>query len=95
MVDNLEARKFLSKLRAYEIVWDKLVYEGIFDRECAFNFLEEDILEQMCTSLVDIANQCRLQFLKLRILQDALAENIEVKDGEVSIGLDSFKESGS
>lgn len=94
MINEEEARKFLLRLRAYGISFDNLAFDRFKDSE-RFDFLEEDVVERMCNLLVEISNQCKLQFLKLKILQDALAGSIEIKDGEVSIGLDSFKESGS
>jgi len=91
MADEDDARRVLARFRAYEISFEELAFDKFSETMPSFDFLEEDVVNSMCNLLVEIANQCKLQYIKLRLLQTALAESIEVEDGEVSIGLDSFK----
>lgn len=59
----------------------------------AFTFLENDIVRMMAEELADTANYCRMQFIKLMILQDALVNKFQAENGEVNIdmGAQAFK----
>lgn len=81
--------------------WDKLCDE----RHIAgakeygqFTFLGNDVTRMMMEELADTANYCRMQYIKLMLLQFALEEEIGTKldgaDGTVTIGVQSFKGAG-
>ncbi len=59
----------------------------------AFTFLENDIVRMMAEELADTANYCRMQFIKLMILQNALVDKFQAENGEVRIdmGAQAFK----
>jgi len=61
-----------------------------------FSFLEKDIFQEALYELADCANYMRYQYVKLRMLQMAIAADPRVKKyqddgGEVTLGLQSFK----
>jgi hypothetical protein len=58
-------------------------------------FLEKDIFEETYMELADTANYVRYQYIKLRMLQLAIAKDPSVEQftdggGGISIGLESF-----
>lgn len=61
----------------------------------AFTFLGNDILRMMLEELADVANYCRLQAVKLMILQDTLEEQLGdfVPEGkhDIEMGFQAFK----
>lgn len=58
----------------------------------AFTFLENDVVNMMLEELADTANYCRYQFIKLMILQDLIAQDLQDKGQEVQdLGIGSFK----
>lgn len=59
-----------------------------------FTFLSNDVVRMMAEELADTANYCRMQFIKLMLLQTILEEELSKKsdDGEtITIGIQSFK----
>lgn len=59
-------------------------------------FLGNDVVRMMMEELADTANYCRMQFIKLMLLQgmlqDELAENkVPDDEGNITIGVQSFK----
>lgn len=62
----------------------------------AFTFLGNDVIRMMAEELADTANYCRMQFVKLMMLQAVLEEEV-VKSGQVdeedniTVGIKSFK----
>lgn len=67
------------------------------DRYGEITFLGNDVLRMMLEELADTANYCRMQGVKLLMLQDMLEEDLagkmpSMKDGDdLQIGFDSFK----
>lgn len=63
-----------------------------------FTFLGNDVTRMMMEELADTANYCRMQYIKLMLLQTALEEEIGTKldstDGSITIGVQSFKGAG-
>lgn len=66
-----------------------------------FTFLENDVIRMMLEELADTANYCRMQAVKLLILQEQLeellgdkAEKINSEDGELTMGMQAFKGTG-
>lgn len=87
---------------------DELVsmYSESFDKLCQerhaagqqeygqFTFLGNDVVRMMMEELADTSNYCRMQFIKLMLLQEALEGKLseETTDGEsITIGVKSFK----
>jgi hypothetical protein len=67
----------------------------------AFTFLENDVVRMLCEELADTANYCRMQFVKLRLLQDLFEQDLSAKltneqkeKGEITLGIESFKGAG-
>ena len=58
-----------------------------------FTFLENDVVRMMAEELADTSNYCRMQFVKLMILQEALVESLKGEDGNVRLdmGAQAFK----
>lgn len=58
-----------------------------------FTFVGNDVVRMMMEELADTANYCRMQFIKLMMLQHALEGGEELKhEGKaVEIGIESFK----
>lgn len=61
----------------------------------AFTFIGNDVIRMMMEELADTANYCRMQFIKLMMLQHILeaqrASLGDVTEGDITIGLGSFK----
>lgn len=55
-----------------------------------FTFLENDIVRMMMEELADTSNYCRMQFIKLMILQNALAGQLEATNN-TTLGVEAFK----
>lgn len=60
-----------------------------------FTFLENDVIRMTMEELADTSNYCRMQFMKLHLLQKVIAEQTEgfFADGkqEMTIGVTAFK----
>jgi len=66
------------------------------DKYGKFSFLEKDIFQEAIFELLDCANYMRYQYIKLRMLQMALAADPAVQQfvdsqGDINIGIGSFK----
>jgi hypothetical protein len=66
-----------------------------------FTFLENDIIRMMCEELADTANYCQYQYVKLRMLQDLLEEQLgaqgffkEGQEAQINIGAAAFQGTG-
>lgn len=65
-----------------------------------FTFLENDVVRMMLEELADTTNYCRMQGIKLLLLQTILEEELEQKLGKgeqkdsITIGIKSFKGTG-
>jgi hypothetical protein len=61
-----------------------------------FTFVGNDLIRMMAEELADTSNYCRMQFIKLMMLQHALEEDPKLQalaEGEetITIGVGSFK----
>lgn len=62
-----------------------------------FTFLENDVTRMMMEELADTANYCRMQFIKLMLLQTQLEAELlekfgsEDEDVKVNLGAQAFK----
>lgn len=93
-----------------ELILEEVVatYSAAFDKLCLerhrkgqveygnFTFIQNDIVRMMMEELADTTNYCRMQFIKLMMLQRALEEDLEGKDELVSrqMGVGAFKGTG-
>lgn len=64
-----------------------------------FTFLENDVVRMMLEELADTVNYCRMQGIKLLLLQTMLEEELDQKLGkggeeDITIGIKSFKGTG-
>lgn len=78
-------------------------YSDSFDRLCQerheagqaeygkFTFIQNDVVKMMAEELADTANYCRMQFIKLMILQNMLVDELNDKgqtsSGEFNLGV--------
>lgn len=95
---------FAELLKEYSAAFDKLTQERheVGAKEYgAFTFLENDVVRMMMEELADTANYCRMQFIKLMLLQHALEEEIGQglhgatnQEDNITIGVKSFKGAG-
>lgn len=65
----------------------------------AFTFLENDVVRMMMEELADTSNYCRMQYIKLMILQHILEEQLNDKSvtneqGNITIGIQAFRGAG-
>jgi hypothetical protein len=92
MVDSLA-----DVIEVYSASFDKLCqerHEGGLAEYGAFTFMGNDVVRMMMEELADTANYCRMQFIKLMMLQHALEEQTESLGDEeqnITIGLESFR----
>lgn len=83
------------------------IFSAEFDDMCAerhttgqlkygqFSFLEKDMINEALAEITDFANYMRYAFIKLRLLQMALASDPRVEalattEGDITIGVESF-----
>lgn len=60
-------------------------------------FMTNDVIRMLCEELADTANYCRYQFIKLMILQDRLAEELQTVGDEEQLeklGIGTFQGTG-
>lgn len=80
-------------LQEYSEKFDKLCqerHEAGAAEYGQFTFLGNDVVRMMAEELADTANYCRMQFIKLMFLQDALEEKLAETGmpGEINMGGD-------
>ena len=89
----------LRAIQEYSEAFDKLCQER-HDAGAAeygqFTFLENDVVRMMMEELADTANYCRMQFIKLMMMQHILEEDLAQKgigndEGEITLGIKAFK----
>lgn len=61
-----------------------------------FTFMGNDVVRMMAEELADTANYCRMQFVKLMLLQEVLEERLRTsdkvdEDDNITIGVKSFR----
>ena len=64
-----------------------------------FTFMANDVVRMMAEELADTANYCRMQFIKLMILQKVLEADLDARetaddDGNFTIGVRAFRGAG-
>jgi hypothetical protein len=62
-----------------------------------FTFLGNDVVRMMAEELADTSNYCRMQFIKLMMLNDLVAAELSERaddDGNITIGVKAFKGTG-
>lgn len=63
-----------------------------------FTFMGNDVVRMMAEELADTANYCRMQFIKIMILQQFLEGQLQDELGEgteeITIGVKAFKGAG-
>lgn len=81
---------------------------GSFDKLCqerheagqqeygVFTFMENDVIRMMMEELADTSNYCRMQFMKLMLLQMQLEEDprIATMQQSINLGKEAFKGAG-
>lgn len=96
MTDTLDPTALINELSAE---FDEMAVERHnFGRQKygELTWLEKDIMQEAMYELLDMANYARYQYIKLRMLQMAIAEDprlekLEDADGNITIGVGSFK----
>lgn len=95
-----DARVLADEINRYSALFDELCIERHEAGKAEygpFTFLGNDVTRMMMEELADTANYCRMQFVKLMMLQEALevqvAESGLIKEGEqeITIGIQAFK----
>lgn len=61
-----------------------------------FTFLGNDVVRMLAEELADTSNYCRMQFIKIMLLQQMLEADLEEKnlandEGEITLGVKAFK----
>lgn len=98
MANDINMGKLLAE---FSEAFDKLTierHEAGAAEYGQFTFLENDVVRMMAEELADTANYCRMQFIKLMLLQKVLEEDLagrglqgSVDTEDISIGIQSFK----
>ncbi len=98
--DGNREQAFVDAIATYARQFDELCQErhnaGMVEYG-KFTFLENDIIRMMMEELADTSNYCRMQFIKLMLLQEALGEELADKpevSEDLGIGVGSFKGAG-
>jgi len=96
-----EAENFSNMLNEYAAKFDTLCQERHNAGAAEyghFTFLENDVLRMMMEELADTSNYCRMQAIKLLMLQEVLEEQLGEKltgqvskDGDIQFGAQAFK----
>ena len=97
-----EATELSEVIKVLSAEFDKLAqerHEAGAKEYGTFTFLGNDVVRMMAEELADTANYCRMQFIKLMILNQAFLEDprlINAADGgdEITIGIGAFKGAG-
>lgn len=81
-------------------------YSEAFDRLCQerhnagaveygkFTFLQNDVVRMMMEELADTANYCRMQFIKLMMLQHVIEGSLDIDGTKAEFGTEAFKGTG-
>lgn len=94
-VDNTEEIEAL--VVKYSEAYDKLCQERHIAGQKeygVFTFLGNDVIRMMAEELADTSNYCRMQYIKLMLLNDLLTTDLADKvdgEGEITMGFEAFK----
>jgi len=93
-----EAEAMIEAFNEWSQSFDKLCAERDQKGQAeygTFTFLGNDVVRMMMEELADTANYCRMQFIKLMMLQTYLEQKLDDAGGAgITIGLGSFKGTG-
>lgn len=98
-VAESEVMDFVNQLNHLGDQFDKLCVDRYLEGQekyGQFAFLGNDVIEVMLDELADISNYCRMQAVKLMLLQNHLDLVINEKltpdeEGDITIGVRAFK----
>ena len=99
-----EGTELAEVMEIWSASFDKLTqerHEAGAKEYGTFTFLGNDVVRMMAEELADTANYCRMQFIKLMILNEAFLADPRIKDladgseEEITIGIKSFKGAGT
>lgn len=98
-MDNTEAENLAEAILSYSMEFDRLAQERhlVGAKEYGvISFLGNDVMRMMMEELADTANYCRMQFIKLMMLQQMLEEDPNIIQEPLNFGADkgSFKGTG-
>lgn len=99
MTEPVDNEALVDKINEITQQWDKLClerHEAGAAEYGLFTFLGNDVIRMMAEELADTANYCRMQFIKIMLLGEYLAGDLDERGitGAVTIGLTSFKGTG-
>lgn len=96
MTDTVDPSELMSQL-AMEFD-NQCMERHVFGQEKygPFSFLEKDMIQEAIFELLDCANYMRYQYIKLRMIQLYLAQDprlvgLQDEEGNITIGVESFK----
>ncbi len=102
--EEVLAKQMTELVKSYSEAFDTLVMErhqAGAKEYGVFTFLENDVVRMMAEELADTANYCRMQFIKLMILNDFILDKVATQDGppvddegNITIGVKAFKGAG-
>lgn len=96
MGDTVDPTELMNQLAAdFDIVCMDRHQLGQ-DKYGPFSFLGKDMIEEAIAEIIDMSNYARYQYIKLRMLQMYLAQDPRIAqladaEGNITIGVDSFK----
>lgn len=99
-IDSETAKDLLTLVEGYAQAFDHLCNERHKAGAAEygnFTFLENDVIRMMAEELADTSNYCRMQFIKLMMLQAIIEDElVERSDsgGNITIGVKAFKGAG-
>lgn len=94
--EEREAYELAEMMNEYSVAFEQLRQtrheEGAAEYG-VFTFLGNDVIRMMAEELADTANYCRMQFIKLMMLNNALVAELEEAQGEakIDLGAQAFK----
>jgi hypothetical protein len=96
-IKDKEIEDMTTLLQSYSDMFDALCgkrHEAGAAEYGVFTFLDNDVVRMMAEELADTANYCRMQFIKLMILQSMLekeTDKLKDSEGNITIGVESFR----
>jgi hypothetical protein len=91
---DTEAEALAAAIEAYSAAFDNLCqerHEAGAKEYGVITFLGNDVVRMMMEELADTANYCRMQFIKLMMLQGMLEVDPRVQEGTFGGGENGFK----
>ena len=95
-----EAAELLETMQDYSNAFDKLSQERHEAGAAEYGqltFLENDVIRMMAEELADTANYCRMQFIKLMMINNMLVDKLaadgitEDDTNSIGVGVKAFK----